>query len=242
MIRVRRPSEKNVLQSTTRSALAKRRKSAQKLNAGDKKIQVYWSNFLKSKPRVEVSEALDQLFCFKCAYCECVAAQDIEHFYPKSMFPKQMFSWQNFFRGCKNCNNFKRDEFPLMANGKPILLDPCIEEPLDYFVWDFETGMIGFQEIRGETTANLLRLNLEPLREERRLKLRIVLFLLARVCNEQPVSQETSDRLREELDQRRPWLGIIRQLFKKPGGKYDGLLKLAQQRLPEINKWISLWC
>jgi 5-methylcytosine-specific restriction endonuclease McrA len=115
MIRIRRPAATVSLSAKVRAALAKRQQSANKLPVGDPKIGAAWGNFLSSKPKSEVATALDACFRYKCAYCEGVAAQDIEHFYPKTQYPDRMFDWDNFLRGCKNCNNFKRDRFPVQA-------------------------------------------------------------------------------------------------------------------------------
>ena len=55
------------------------------------------------------------------------------------------------------------------------LLDPCRDDPLDYFYWDYQTGATGCRPepaymYRAATTRDLLRLDQEPLREERRKK------------------------------------------------------------------------
>ena len=246
MIPVRRPAAKVALAAKVRAALAKRQQSANLLAAGDPKIETAWANFLSSKPKSEVAAGLDACFRCKCAYCEGVAAQDIEHFYPKTQYPDRMFQWENFLRGCKNCNNFKRHHFPLTPTNNPELLDPCSDDPLDFFVWDFQTGAIGVRlepgyEVRGRTTRDLLRLDMEPLREERRSKLIRVLCLLAQVRDQDPVTRETKTLLREELDHCRPWLGIIRQLFRRPGSRYSGLVHVARTKLPNIDHWIASW-
>lgn len=245
MIRVCRPDVTS-LPAEVRSALSRRQATANQYAQKDPRINRAWGNFLKSKPRNAIAQALDTCFHCKCAYCEGVAAQDIEHFYPKSQYPGRMFQWDNFLRGCKNCNNFKRDQFPLSPANDPVLLDPCRDDPLDYFVWDFLTGAIGirpeqgFQE-RGEATTELLRLNIESLREERRSKFTRVTCLLAQVVNQTPVSAETQTVLREELDARRSWLGIIRQLFRRPGTKYRRLVSRARTKLPDIDQWTAPW-
>ena len=157
-----------------------------------------------------------------------------------------MFSWENFLRGCKNCNNFKRDQFPVTPANTPLLLDPCNDEPLDYFGWDFQTGATslrpeaGFVE-RGQATRDLLKLDLEPLREERRSKLLMVLCLLSMVVNRNPVHAATRIALQEALDHRRPWLGIVRQLFRRPGTQFAALVATARAKLPEIDQWIAPW-
>lgn len=246
MIHVRRPAEDAALSPKVRAALAKRKQTAGNLSAGDPKISTAWANFLSSKPKADVATALDQCFRFKCAYCEGAAAQDIEHFYPKTTYPQRMFDWDNFLRGCKNCNNFKLDKFPLTPTNAPLFLDPSRDDPLEYFVWDFQTGAIGvrpepgFQE-RAQATRDELRLDMEPLREERRSKLATVLCLLALVVNQNPVSAATRIALQEALDHRRPWLGIIRQLFRRPGTQFRPLVEAARTKLPEIDQWIASW-
>ena len=94
---------------------------------------------------------------------------------------------------------------------------------------------------RGRTTIDLFQLNHEPVREERRLKYLIVLFLLARVVEEDPPDSETRERLREELLPHRPWLGIVRQLLLRPEDTIRPLVELALTRLPEIRVWAADW-
>ena len=143
MIRIYRPQDVDVLSARTRSALAKRQKKANKFSPSDRRIEKEWRLFLKSRPRKEVTTELEKCFLFKCAYCEAIRAIDIDHYYPKSAHPKRMFLWINFLLSCKNCNNFKLAHFPC-DDGQPRLLDPSVDEPLDFFRWDFLTGAIAF--------------------------------------------------------------------------------------------------
>ncbi len=244
MIEVRRPPEQESLDRVARKSLRKRQRSADQYPPDDPRIGLAWNRFLKSKARQALAEALDVCFRYKCAYCEQVAAKDIEHFYPKGKYPKNMFRWENLLRGCKNCNNAKRDKFPL-RDGQPVLLNPCEDEPLDYFVWSFTTGAMGVnpEPMRGRraaTTRDMFSLNQEPYREERRYKFDLVAYLLARAVQEEPVSDETKAQLRAELDPTRPWLGIVRQLFRRPG-RYQELMRAAQRKLPEIGSWTAEW-
>ena len=49
----------------------------------------------------------------KCAFCECKPAEggniEVEHFKPKSLFPRHTFDWDNFLPACRKCNGFKQD-------------------------------------------------------------------------------------------------------------------------------------
>jgi hypothetical protein len=45
----------------------------------------------------------------KCAYCECKPVVgdsyiQVEHFYPKSLYPEHCFDWHNFLPVCARCN------------------------------------------------------------------------------------------------------------------------------------------
>jgi uncharacterized protein (TIGR02646 family) len=191
-----------------------------------------------------VDAALDAFTWGKCAYCEQIAAEDIEHFYPKSDYPNRMFRWDNMLRACKNCNQAKRDRFPC-ERGCPLLLDPCEDEPLDYFAWDFTTGAMGAspepnRKMRARTTERMFALNHEPLREARRRKVHNVVFLLATVVHEEPPSNVARTRLKDELSAECPWLGIVRELLHRPG-KYRRLLEAAIGKVPEIVEWTAEW-
>ena len=189
MIRVHRPSEDEALAPRTRAALKKRGKTAKKWPAGDKQIQKGWKNYLRSRPHDDVRDKLRRIFRRKCAYCEAVVRTiDIDHFYPKSRFPKRMFRWDNFLLTCKYCNQFKHDHFPL-ESGRPVFINPCDEEPLDFLWWDYLTGAVVPQpnsahSNRGRETCRQFQLDSEPLRAERLKKLKRVLNVLARAtCN-----------------------------------------------------------
>jgi uncharacterized protein (TIGR02646 family) len=244
VIRLRRPAEAEVLDERTRNYLAKQQEAAHAYVGVSAEIDKAWAKFLRTKTRKKVAQALDTWTFAKCAYCEQVAAKDIEHFHPKASHPDRMFQWTNFLRGCKNCNNAKRDRFPL-RDGQPLLIDPCSEEPLDFFLWDHASGRMALcpdepHHARAAATRNLFDLDQEPLREERRQKLHDVLYLLAQAVEEEPLSEKTCERLQAHLQPYRPWLGIVRQLFLKPG-MYARLVEAALDKVPEIRQWMKDW-
>ena len=77
----------------------------------------------------------------RCMYCLDSHGSDIEHFRPKSNYPKRMFRWRNLLLCCTECGRFKGSQFPL--NGKrPLLIDPSKEEPWRYLDFDPDTGNI----------------------------------------------------------------------------------------------------
>jgi uncharacterized protein (TIGR02646 family) len=49
-----------------------------------------------------------------CNYCEHDRGFDIEHIYPKSLYPSLAFVWENYLLACKGCNSeFKSDNFAI---------------------------------------------------------------------------------------------------------------------------------
>jgi uncharacterized protein (TIGR02646 family) len=240
------------LDPQTRAYLTRKARKAKAFQPNDPRIERAWSNLVarerrrKDEARERVGTALDRYTSGKCAYCEQIASKTIEHFYPKSLCPSRMFAWSNFLRGCHNCNNAKLGRFPTDAAGRRLLLSPCADEPMDYFVWDTLTGATGLttdllRRPRAQATRDLFQLDQEPLREERRNKIIDVLYLLARVYHEEPVSSQTRDRLHDHLQAHRPWLGPIRQLFLRSQEPIKTLVQTAQAKLPEIDDWIEPW-
>ena len=72
----------------------------------------------------------------KCIYCEtyvevsCFA--NIEHFHPKSVYPKETFDWDNLFVGCSQCNTPKSN---FDTVNEPFI-HPVKENPEDYLTFD----------------------------------------------------------------------------------------------------------
>ncbi|MCE9884391.1 HNH endonuclease family protein [Obesumbacterium proteus] len=59
-----------------------------------------------------IKENLFSTSHYKCAFCECIPAEggnyvQVEHFHPKSKYPDECFSWDNFLPCCGICNNKK---------------------------------------------------------------------------------------------------------------------------------------
>jgi hypothetical protein len=111
------------------------------------------------------------MFYGKCAYCESqitvVTYGAIEHFYPKARYPDKTFEWSNLLLSCDVCNDagHKGDDFPLDANGQPVLINPTdgatdISRHLD-FVWDSEAGLatVYGRDERGKLVEETFDLN-----------------------------------------------------------------------------------
>lgn len=124
----------------------------------------------------------------RCSYCEDSCADEIEHIYPKTLYPDRAFVWDNYLYSCGLCNPEKRDKFAVFpgispawedvqrkrgaaivapTGGDPVLIDPRREDPLVFLFLDirgtfrfFPASPKGTREyIRAEYTIDALGLN-----------------------------------------------------------------------------------
>lgn len=113
---------------------------------------------LKPKPLFGRVKARLEAMCsgnIRCIYCEDSRADEIEHMRPKDLYPEQVFAWDNYVLACGPCNGPKNNRFGVIgrggrnwvevtrapgspvtppAKGKPALIDPRTEDPLN-FIW-----------------------------------------------------------------------------------------------------------
>ena len=51
-----------------------------------------------------------------CWYCENPGANQIEHLWPKGLYPQFVFVWKNYLYICSPCNTTKLDQFAIFLN------------------------------------------------------------------------------------------------------------------------------
>ena len=93
-----------------------------------------------------------------CVYCENNEATDIEHIYPKKLYPEKAFTWENYVLACGKCNSHHKSDkfkiFPLQntadiedvtpprctyrqpANDDALFLNQRTDDPLDFLELD----------------------------------------------------------------------------------------------------------
>jgi uncharacterized protein (TIGR02646 family) len=95
----------------------------------------------------------------RCMYCEDSAGTDIEHFYPKSLYPARAFHWPNYLWACSYCNsNRKRTQFPLHRK-RPALIDPSAVDPMRHLQFLPSTGEYAAIGPRGTASIRVFGLN-----------------------------------------------------------------------------------
>jgi len=72
----------------------------------------------------------------KCAFCEVFPNEagyiEVEHYLPKTTYPKQTYEWVNLLPSCKRCNLKKLS----LDTGKKPIVKPDEHDPEDYFAYD----------------------------------------------------------------------------------------------------------
>jgi uncharacterized protein (TIGR02646 family) len=153
-----------------------------------------------NKTFVRVKEALDAMCsgARRCVYCEDNYADEVEHMRPKDVYPAQAFCWENYVYACGPCNGPKNNHFAVLdaagvkhdvtpsrgdpdaprvppVPGDPMLLDPRVEDPMQYLVVDIVTGAVvpmpGLDDRdrrRAEYTRDVLGMNDRRLPKARR--------------------------------------------------------------------------
>ena len=139
-----------------------------KLADGELDANKEWKKARQTEFMMEIIATLNSMMGKRqrCMYCLDSHGSDIEHFRPKSLYPKRIFRWRNLLLCCTECGRFKGNQFPL--NGKrPLLIDPSKEEPWRYLDFDPDTGNITARFDKqtnayfpkGEKTVEILKLD-----------------------------------------------------------------------------------
>lgn len=93
----------------------------------------------------------------KCAFCECLPMEgggyiQVEHFYPKSIFPGECFSWGNFLPSCGICNNSKGT----LDTSLNFILNPYYDEPSDHL-------KVSLLRLKPKNNSKLAKLSIKEL-------------------------------------------------------------------------------
>lgn len=105
-----------------------------------------------------IKEALLNMTGHKCAYSEVLLQEnscymEVEHFYPKSLYPEKVLEWGNLLPVCKVCNGKKGNIDP---NEVP-LINPLTEEPLQHLT--FQNYLCKSLDAMGENSILYFDLN-----------------------------------------------------------------------------------
>lgn len=217
----------------------------------------------------DLKKKLIEIFQGKCAYCDStivhISAGDVEHFRPKSKYWWMAAKWDNLLFACEKCNRTgKIDKFPLLDEdfkynyNEPekfdeeeknyrLLINPCIENPENYFEYHEKEGVIKVNpSIAGdEKKKKMADISIEvyalqrPELVQERQKLLILLFAQMEMTEKaieqlkkhsditSGLTKHLQEKLRRELElllrynqSKRQYLGMVRQVLRKFFLKY----------------------
>ncbi len=109
----------------------------------------------------EVKRCLSQMCnsTRRCVYCEDSLGDEVEHIYPKDLYPGRCFDWENYIYACGPCNGPKNNKFAIFSNpndtfmevnpprgtpatkppeGEAVFINPRIEDPLEFAILDIK--------------------------------------------------------------------------------------------------------
>lgn len=93
-------------------------------------------------------------------YCGDNQGTDVDHFEPIALAPLRTFDWPNHMLACSLCNShYKRHLFPYDEEGRALLVDPTVEEPLNHLHLVRGTGQYIALSPQGEASIDVFRLN-----------------------------------------------------------------------------------
>ena len=244
MICVRRPNAKS-LPTATRQALGNQHGVAGTFTPGDTRIEPAWNNFIRTIAGQNVRRILTTAAHTKCAFCERVNPRSVDHYYPKSRYPKRMFRWTNLLVCCWDCNAAKGSRFPHL-NRIPVLIDPTRDDPADFFEWDLATGsMLAVSDAtrapRAAFTRDRLRLNEQSLQDQRREKIVLLRAIFTLITREPVLRPRTREAAELMLKPESQYLGIVRFWLRNLSAEDQSLYDSARAKLPDIDTWIAAW-
>jgi HNH endonuclease len=96
----------------------------------------------------------------RCMYCGENQGTGVDHFEPVARNPLRTFDWLNHLLACTTCNSHeKREQFPIDADGNPLLIDPTVEDPFDHLLLTLSLGVYRHLTAKGEATIEVCGLN-----------------------------------------------------------------------------------
>lgn len=115
-----------------------------------KKYHNQWDKtFIDSNEHAVISDCLYGRQDHYCAYCDTkINVQKdghVEHLERRANNPQRRFDWNNMFFSCNkddSCGNFKDNSKPAPVFNPMDIVDPSIEDPDDFFVYDLEGNIL----------------------------------------------------------------------------------------------------
>jgi len=126
-------------------------------------VKNVWENARKTQRMCFVFQRLQNMTNpkGKCMYCMASLASDIEHFWPKTAYPRYAFKWENLLLCCTECGRYKNDYFPIDVSILSPLIDVSIKCPWDLLEFEHSIDLPLLINPTTENPWNFLEFNPE---------------------------------------------------------------------------------
>ncbi|MFW6640659.1 HNH endonuclease [Nocardiopsis algeriensis] len=156
MIRLHRTSLPDGLQA----ALDRRTQRLHKDQVDAEKARKRWNSASDIRKQLRAELSVFAAGLDRCMYCGENVGTDVDHFEPIVRAPLRTYDWFNHLLACSRCNSqAKGFVFPCDAQGKPLLIDPTVEDPYDHLELSLSTGRYLGRTAKGSRTIEVLQLN-----------------------------------------------------------------------------------
>ncbi|MFC5925509.1 HNH endonuclease [Micromonospora vulcania] len=167
-------------------------------------------------------------------YCGDNHGTDVDHFEPIARNPSRTFDWLNYLLACSACNSHqKRDSFPVDMRGRPLLIDPTVEDPFDHMFLSLGVGAYSPLTDKGTATISICGLNRPLLTRGRVQALRVVILCIERWSIARNENDELSMREAVLTVREQPFADVCQAMLRQavePGVK--GSLAIPNRIVP----------
>lgn len=151
----------------------------------------------------------------RCMYCGDNEGTDVDHYQPLALAPLLTFTWLNHLLACSTCNSHhKRDVFPLDAAGRPLLLDPTVDDPFEHLTLSLATGRYWPRSQRGQVTIDVCGLNRDILTRGRQTAFQAVTFMLPRWTEYLVAGDETGMKTVVHTIREQPFADVVQAMLR----------------------------
>ncbi|WP_018686164.1 HNH endonuclease [Actinokineospora enzanensis] len=157
----------------------------------------------------------------RCMYCGDNQGTDIDHFSPIALTPLLTFVWTNHLLACSVCNSHhKRDRFPRDKRGRPLLLDPTVDDPFDHLALSLTLGRYRPLTERGAVTEQVCGLNRDILTRGRQNARTTLGYLLERWESARRTGDTETMRQVVQTVREQPFADVVQAMLRysdRPG-------------------------
>jgi uncharacterized protein (TIGR02646 family) len=201
----------------------------------------------------------------RCAYCEDSVADEVEHIWPKDLYPENAFDWENYVYACGPCNGPKNNRFAVFhqgtgeethvgrgprdpvvppPSGDPLLINPRNEDPLDFIRLDLlgtflllPMPRLGPTQLRrADYTIEVLRLNKDWLIQAREEAFRNYRARIVEYADRRDDGASTADLRELQRAVGRMGHPTVWREMKRSQSRLPALAEIFA-RVPEASSW-----